>query len=128
MVHMSFCPDKPILAGFSGSFTPHPLPAPAGCHDNGAVVCLTRHTVNTPHPTIKTESGVSKNGEFLRLRDLHMCVAETPLCNGKKYAYACRRIGREVAEGRYLGSLSDRDAIVHHIALLPEKSSRPLSI
>ena len=32
-MHMSFCPDKPILAGFVGSFALYQLPALAGRHD-----------------------------------------------------------------------------------------------
>jgi hypothetical protein len=38
--------------------------------------------------------------------------------NGKQYAYACRRVSREVGEWRYLGPLADIDRIVSHIALL----------
>ena len=59
---MSLCPDKPILAGVLGSFALYQLPALAGRHDNGNLICLTRQPVNTPHPAMRTESGVAKNG------------------------------------------------------------------
>src|SRR5262245_60429599 len=49
LIHMSFCPDKPILAGFSGSFAPYPFSALAGRYD-GDVICLTRLPVNNPNP------------------------------------------------------------------------------
>jgi hypothetical protein len=46
---MSFCPDKPILAGFLESFAPYPFLALAGRHD-GDVISLTRLPVNDPNP------------------------------------------------------------------------------
>jgi hypothetical protein len=47
LMHMSFCPAKPIPVGFSGSFAPCSLPVLAGRHDDANVICLTRRTVNT---------------------------------------------------------------------------------
>ena len=41
------------------------LPALAGRHDNGNLICLTRQPVNAPHPAIRTESGVAKKGGIL---------------------------------------------------------------
>ena len=46
LIHMSFCPDKPILAGLSGGCAPCVLPVLAGRHDDANVICLTRRTVN----------------------------------------------------------------------------------
>src|SRR5215510_6751900 len=46
---MSFCSDKPILAGFSESFAPCPVSAFEGRHD-GDVICLMQRIVNTPTP------------------------------------------------------------------------------
>src|SRR6266567_314624 len=51
LIHMSFCPDKPILAGFLGSFAPCSVSTLAGRHD-GDVISLPRPTVNTPHPAM----------------------------------------------------------------------------
>jgi hypothetical protein len=56
VLHMSFCPDKPILAGFLGTFAPYPFSALAGRHDNGDVICLTRRTVNSLYPAMKFEN------------------------------------------------------------------------
>jgi hypothetical protein len=71
---MSFCPDKPILAGFLGSFAPYPFLALAGHHDDKDVICLTQHAVNNAHTAIKSKHGglrgwgsVAKNGGFERL-------------------------------------------------------------
>ena len=46
LIHMSFCPGKPIMAGFSGSFAPYPFSTLEGCYD-GDVISLTRLPVNT---------------------------------------------------------------------------------
>jgi hypothetical protein len=51
---MSFCPDKPILAGFSGSFAPYSFSALEGRYD-GDVISLTRLPVNNPDPAIQSE-------------------------------------------------------------------------
>src|SRR5262249_53234625 len=48
-MHISFCSDKPILAGFSESFAPCPVSAFEGRHD-GDVICLMQRIVNTPTP------------------------------------------------------------------------------
>src|SRR5262249_1776561 len=48
-MHMSFCSDKPILAGFSESFAPCPVSAFEGRHD-GDVICLMQRIVDTPTP------------------------------------------------------------------------------
>jgi hypothetical protein len=63
-IHISSCPDKPILAGFVGSFALYQLPTLAGRHDDRDLISLTRQPVNTPHPamTMRTESGVSSIG------------------------------------------------------------------
>jgi hypothetical protein len=63
---MSFCPDKPILAGFLGSFALYPLSALAGRHD-GDLICLTQRAVNNPNPAMKAERIVSKNLGFYKL-------------------------------------------------------------
>jgi hypothetical protein len=47
LIHMSFCLDKPILAGFLGSFAPYPFSTLEGRHDSGNLICLTRAAVNT---------------------------------------------------------------------------------
>jgi len=58
VIEAPFCPDNMLLAGFSGSFAQYPLPALAGRHDDGDVICLTRHAVNNPNPSMKSESVV----------------------------------------------------------------------
>src|SRR5437764_245863 len=44
----------------------HALPALAGRHDDENLISLTRRAVNTPHPAMKAESGVAKNGRYVR--------------------------------------------------------------
>ena len=53
-IHMSLCPDKPILAGFLGSFALYQLPALAGRHDGRNLISLTRSSVNNPNPIIQS--------------------------------------------------------------------------
>ena len=55
LIHMSFCPDKPILAGFLESFAPCSVSALAGRHNDGHLICLTCYTVNTPHSALQSE-------------------------------------------------------------------------
>jgi len=63
-MHMSLCPDKPMLAGVLESFAPYPCSSLATRHDNGNLIYLTRQPFNTPHPAIRAESEVAKNGGF----------------------------------------------------------------
>src|SRR5215471_11200624 len=49
-------PDHAVLAGFSGSFTPCPLSALAGRHDDGDLLCLTRRAGNNPHSSVKSDA------------------------------------------------------------------------
>src|SRR5262245_58018937 len=46
LIHMSFCPDKLILAGFSSSFAPCPGSAIAGHYDDEGVIYLRQRVVN----------------------------------------------------------------------------------
>src|SRR5215510_14714114 len=43
---MSFCPDKPILAGCLGSFAQYSLSALAGHYDDEGVISLRQRVVN----------------------------------------------------------------------------------
>jgi hypothetical protein len=65
LMHLLLGPDKPILAGFLGSFASYPLSVLTGPHDYADFICLARQPVNNPHPAMKAESGVSKNGGIL---------------------------------------------------------------
>ena len=40
-IHMSFCSDKPIMAGFLGSFVPYSVSTLAGRHDDRDLISLT---------------------------------------------------------------------------------------
>src|SRR5262245_21526946 len=62
---MSLCLDKPILVGFLGSFASYALSVLTGRHDYADFICLAQRLVNNPHPAMKAESGVSKNGGIL---------------------------------------------------------------
>src|SRR4029450_1325004 len=64
LIHMSFCPDKPILAGFLGSFAPYPFSALAGRHDRRYMPDATA----SQHPTSCNEDRKwsLKKGWFLR--------------------------------------------------------------
>src|SRR4029434_4668940 len=56
LINRSFCPDKAILAWFSGTFAQCPLSAFAGRYDNGNLICLlARAAVNYPYPSMKSE-------------------------------------------------------------------------
>src|SRR5215216_1308434 len=46
LINRPFCPDKAILAGFSGSFAQCPLSVLAGRHDDADFICLRRRAVN----------------------------------------------------------------------------------
>ena len=46
LIHMSFCPDKPILAGFLGSFAPCSVSTLAGHYDDEGVISLWQRVVN----------------------------------------------------------------------------------
>ena len=41
LIHMAFCPEKPILAGFLESFAPCSVSTLTRRHDNEDVICLT---------------------------------------------------------------------------------------
>jgi hypothetical protein len=69
LIHMPFCRDNALLAGFSGSFAQDLLSALAGRHDDGDVISLTRRAVNNPNSSQGygvRESAVAKKGGFLR--------------------------------------------------------------
>src|SRR5215471_20294291 len=53
LIHISLCPDKPILAGSLGSFARCPLPMFAGRHDDEDVICLTCYPVNNQTPAMQ---------------------------------------------------------------------------
>src|SRR5262249_11918462 len=68
LMHIPFCPDKPILAGFPGSFALSLFFTLAGRHDDAEVICLRRQPVNNPNPVIQPERekiGVTKKGGIL---------------------------------------------------------------
>ena len=70
LIHMSLCPDKPIMAGFLGSFAPCSVSTFAGRHDRD-VICLRRRVVNV------TQSGcrvVSQKMEVYETRNATICV------------------------------------------------------
>jgi hypothetical protein len=46
LIHMSFCPDKPMLAGFLGSFAPCSVSTLAGHYDDEGVIYLRQRVVN----------------------------------------------------------------------------------
>src|SRR4029453_11350714 len=46
LIHRSFCPDKPIPAGFLGSFAACPVSALAGLYDDEGVIYLRQRVVN----------------------------------------------------------------------------------
>src|SRR5262245_8863995 len=48
------------------------LSALAGRHDDRDLISLMRQPVNTPHPTMRTESGVSENRRIWYFCDSHM--------------------------------------------------------
>src|SRR5262245_12136520 len=80
LIHMSFCPDKLILAGFSGSFAPCPVSVLAGRHDGRYIPDATA----SQHPTSCNEGRkwslekwrVSRRDERLSrpLGDLAICT------------------------------------------------------
>src|SRR5215831_20627966 len=45
-MHMSLCPDKPIMAGFLESFAPCPISTLAGHYDDKSVIYLRQRVVN----------------------------------------------------------------------------------
>jgi hypothetical protein len=66
-LHLPFCPDKTILAGFSDSFAPCAVSALAGHHDDEDLICLTRRAVNTAHPAMQSHQSVSFNNTFAKM-------------------------------------------------------------
>ena len=64
LMHISFCLDKPILAGFLESFAPCPVSALAGRYDDEDLICLTRRAVNTPNPAMQSERVDKRSREY----------------------------------------------------------------
>jgi hypothetical protein len=70
LTRMPFRPDKPIPAGFLGSFALYLFSALAGRHDRD-LISLTRQAVNNPNRAMQSDRGVlsekgvvSKNQDF----------------------------------------------------------------
>src|SRR5215831_4979018 len=66
---MSFCPDKPILAGFSRSFAPYPFSTLEGCYD-GDVIFLTRLPVNTLYLSLYNSAFATPTCSLINLSHL----------------------------------------------------------
>jgi hypothetical protein len=71
LIHWPFCPDKVLLAGFSGRFAQGPLSAISG-HHPGGIVCLSGREINNPHSPQNrslphTSSSIAETCPFARL-------------------------------------------------------------
>src|SRR5437867_95677 len=67
LIHMSLCPDKPILAGFVGSCAPCLAQCSQGAMTD--VICLTRQPGNAPNPAMQSEC-IVREGRCLKKRRL----------------------------------------------------------
>src|SRR5262249_40552870 len=65
LIHMSFCPDKPILAGFVESFAPCSVSTLAGRHDDADVICLRQRVVNVMQSGCRVASHLREVHETL---------------------------------------------------------------
>src|SRR5215471_5699285 len=72
LIHMSLCPDKPILAGFVESFAPCSVSTLAGPHDDADVICLRQRVVNVMRSGCRVASHLREGCETLirRWRDM----------------------------------------------------------
>src|SRR5262249_43390013 len=77
LINRSFCPDKPILAGFVESFAPCSVSTLAGRHHNADVISLTQPAVNTPHLAMSLNIGhCLKKGGFCKTTNTSHTITE----------------------------------------------------
>src|SRR5438093_9309879 len=78
-MHMSFCPDTPILARFVGSVAPYSFSALEGRYDRD-VIPLARLPVNKPHPhAVRTWCGGSCTSTLRIIRATQKPATMPPL-------------------------------------------------
>src|SRR5215831_11234156 len=89
-MHMSLCLDKPIMAGFLGSFAPCSVSTLAGRHDDADVICLTRVPVNNPTPAMQSE----RRALAQKRRLYETCQGGFKAPSGQRKTSSCRPSGR----------------------------------